>query len=87
MIEFICVIIIQRKNGYNYGSAIDQDFSKIWEEIFESNVDNKIPKICPSVCDPFKNRANKLLELAYQIYKEDGLEALIKSIERIKESK
>ena len=33
------------------------------------------------------DRANKLLELAYQIYKEDGLEALIKSIERIKESK
>ena len=47
--------------------------------ILESDVDDKIPKICPSVCDPFKNRANKLLEIAYEIYKEDGLNFLIKN--------
>lgn len=76
-----------KKNGYNYGSAIEQDFSEIWEGILESDVDDKIPKICPSVCDPFKNRANRLLEIAYEIYKEDGLESLIKNIEEIKESK
>ena len=76
-----------KKNGYNYGSAIEQDFSEIWERILESDVDNKIPKICPSVCDPFKNRANRLLEIAYEIYKKDGLESLIKNIEEIKESK
>ncbi len=76
-----------KKNGYNYGSAIEQDFSEIWEGILESDVDNKIPKICPSVCDPFKNRANRLLEIAYEIYKEDGLESLIKNIEEIKENK
>ena len=50
-----------KKNGHNYGSAIEKDFSEIWEGILESDVDNKIPKICPSVCDPFKNRANRLL--------------------------
>ena len=76
-----------KKNGYNYGSAIDQDFSEIWEGILNSDVDNKIPKICPSVCDPFKNRANRLLEIAYEIYKDDGLESLIKNIEEIKERK
>lgn len=51
------------------------------------NIYNKIPKICPSVCDPFKNRANRLLEIAYEIYKKDGIESLIKNIEEIKESK
>lgn len=76
-----------KRDGYTYGSAIDQDFSEIWENILNSDIDSSIPNICPSVCDPFKNRANRLLEIAYKIYKEKGLETLIKNIEEIKESK
>lgn len=76
-----------KRDGYTYGSAIDQDFSEIWENILNSDIDSSIPNICPSVCDPFKNRANRLLEISYKIYKEKGLETLIKNIEEIKESK
>lgn len=44
--------------GIVFGDVIDSSFSKIWEEAdFDVDVCNK----CPKVCDPFKNRANKLL--------------------------
>ena len=38
-------------------------------------------KICPAVCDPFKNRANKLLEMVYDIYCDKGIDYLKKCIE------
>lgn len=76
-----------KRDGYNYGLAIEQDFREIWEGILKSDVDDKISQICPLVCDPFKNIANRLLEIAYKIYKEEGLESLIKNIEDIKENK
>ena len=44
-------------------------------------IDKRIPDIRPKVCDPFKNRANKLLEITYEIYKEKGIDYLKKCIE------
>lgn len=49
--------------------------------IVEGDVDNEISKICPSVCDLFKNRANRLLGITYDVYKDEGLETLIQNIE------
>jgi MoaA/NifB/PqqE/SkfB family radical SAM enzyme len=73
-----------KQNGYNYGSVLENDFSLLWNDIFKNEVDKLIPNICPSVCDPFKNRANKLLEEAYKIYKEKGYDYLKKCVDDIK---
>ena len=63
-------------DGYTYDSAITNKFGDIWENIKNYEIDKNIPKICPNRCDPFKTRANRLLEAAYEIYKEEGIESL-----------
>lgn len=70
-----------KPHGYYYDSAINKDFGDIWEEIINNPIDKRIPDICPKVCDPFKNRANKLLEISYEIYKNKGIDYLKKCIE------
>lgn len=70
-----------KPNGYYYDSAITKDFGQIWDNIPKSTIDKDIPNICPEVCDPFKNRANKLLEVTYEIYRNKGIEYLKKCIE------
>lgn len=70
-----------KPNGHYYSSAINNNFGQIWNEISHNTVDKEIPEICPAVCDPFKNRANKLLETAYDIYRRNGIEYLKKCIE------
>jgi len=72
-----------KPNGYNFGSAINDSFENIWNSLMSNDIDNQIPEICPSVCDPFKNRANKLLQVAYEIYSTKGLDYLIKCIDDI----
>ena len=69
-----------KKNGYYYDSAIEKDFSEIWENIMNYDIDSKIPNICPDRCDPFKTRANRILMEGYDIYKKEGLESLKKYI-------
>ena len=72
-----------KKNGYFYDSAIDKDFGKIWDNLMKYEIDTKIPNICPDRCDPFKNRTNKMLEVAYKIYKEKGIEYLKECMDEI----
>jgi len=72
-----------KPNGYNFGSAINDSFENIWNSLMSNDIDNQIPEICPSFCDPFKNRANKLLQVAYEIYSTKGLDYLIKCIDDI----
>ena len=72
-----------KPNGYYFDSAIKNNFGDIWDNINFNDIDKKIPEICPEVCDPFKNRANKLLEIAYNIYKDKGLQYLIDCIKEI----
>lgn len=69
--------------GYHYGSAIDYTFGEVWDNMLRNPIDKLIPNICPSVCDPFKNRANRLLEVAYEIYTEYGIEELKKQINEL----
>ena len=47
----------------------------------------KFQKYVLPVCDPFKNRANRLLGITYDVYKDEGLETLIQNIEEIKGNK
>lgn len=70
-----------KPDGYYYDSSIENEFSNIWDNIPNNNIDKLIPNICPEVCDPFKNRTNRLLEIAYDIYINKGLDYLKKCIE------
>ncbi len=70
-----------KPSGVVFDSALKNDFSLIWDNMLQNTNDSLLPTICPKVCDPFKNRANKLLEVAYEIYKTKGIEYLKKCIE------
>ena len=72
-----------KKNGYFYDSAINKDFGEIWDNLMKYDIDMNIPNICPDRCDPFKNRTNKMLEVAYKIYKEKGIEYLKECMDEI----
>jgi MoaA/NifB/PqqE/SkfB family radical SAM enzyme len=65
-----------RPGGASYGSAIDGSFRAVWEGTQRARIRGDLPSICPKVCDPFKNRANKLLEAAGQIVTAHGLDHL-----------
>lgn len=76
-----------KPNGYVFDSAIDRPFSEIWNNMMKYEVDKQLPSICPDRCDPFKNRANKMLEVAYEIYKENGFDYLKECIEELEKGK
>ena len=48
--------------GKIYGNAIETPFGEIWESQERVNIKKMLPSICPSVCDPFKNRSNRLFQ-------------------------
>lgn len=48
--------------GFSYGNAIEEDFQQIWEGEKRKKIKQRLPSICPKVCDPFRGRANKLFE-------------------------
>lgn len=43
-----------------YGNALKKSFKSIWEGKTRMKIRKQLPNICPAVCDPFKNRANRL---------------------------
>ena len=76
-----------RPGGASYGSAIEQTFREVWEGSKRTQIKKGIPRICPTVCDPFKNRANRLLnamnlvleaggESDLNLFREEALERL-----------
>lgn len=65
-----------RPGGFSYGSALDQPFAEIWEGELRRQLRGRLPVICPKVCDPFKNRSNRLLAEAKSIVAADGIDAL-----------
>ena len=49
------------------------------------DVYNQISKVCPKVCGHFKNRANKLLEIAHDIYKSKRIDYFKKCVQDIED--
>ena len=62
--------------GAVIGSAIRDGFQKVWEGETRRLIFENVPSICPHVCDPFKSRANELLEIAEGIALHEGLSKL-----------
>ncbi|MEM5637730.1 hypothetical protein AAHH71_00135 [Bacillus toyonensis] len=46
-------------DGVRYDNVLKYDFETIWEN---ANKDFDIKELCPKMCDPFKTRANNLLD-------------------------
>ncbi|MGH3568384.1 MAG: hypothetical protein ACRDRH_20615 [Pseudonocardia sp.] len=69
-----------RPGGASYGSAIDTSFAQVWEGAMRAKLRGELPSICPKVCDPFKNRANTMLQLGKMIIAEHGLDHLERDV-------
>jgi sulfatase maturation enzyme AslB (radical SAM superfamily) len=69
-----------RPGGASYGSAIDTSFQEVWEGARRMQLRRQLPSICPKVCDPFKNRANNLLQAADHIVAAHGLDHLERNV-------
>lgn len=66
-----------------YGSAIENPFGEVWESKERMEIRQELPGICPSVCDPFKNRSNRLfgaIRKAQEEYGPDKTEEFVQEI-------
>lgn len=63
-----------RPGGASYGDATEVSFQEVWEGAMRARLKQNLPRICPKVCDPFKNRANQLLESTVTAYRQHGRE-------------
>ncbi len=69
-----------RPGGASYGSAIDTSLAQVWEGTMRAKLRGELPSICPKVCDPFKNRANTMLQIGKAIIAEHGLDHLERDV-------
>lgn len=65
-----------RPGGFSYGSALEESFARVWEGKLRGQLRSQLPVICPKVCDPFKNRSNRLLAEAKQVAATGGIDLL-----------
>lgn len=72
-----------RPGGASYGSAVETSFQEVWEGPVRMATRRHLPSICPSVCDPFKNRANTMLQEAKEIVAEEGLDYLERDVHQL----
>lgn len=72
-----------RPGGASYGSAIDTSFRDVWEGEARARLRHRLPDICPSVCDPFKNRANRMLAAARDIAGTHGMDHLEQDVDQL----
>lgn len=72
-----------RPNGFAYGSTVNRSFREIWEGVKRSEINNRIFHCCPPVCDPFKNRANRLLNVVKMAYLSKNISEIQSYIEKI----
>jgi MoaA/NifB/PqqE/SkfB family radical SAM enzyme len=74
-----------RPGGASYGSAIETSFREVWEGSRRLATRSRLPHICPKVCDPFKNRANRMLFAAREIAQREGLDALEREVSNLRD--
>lgn len=67
----------------SYGSVIEQSFPEVWEGEKRMVAREELPTGCPDVCDPFKTRANNMLELFAAISEEGGFKHAVALLEEI----
>jgi len=72
-----------RPGGLSYGDTVNEGFKKIWCGDKRKNIKKRIPLDCPPTCDPFKNRANALMEPISNIYKTEGVNSATKLMESL----
>lgn len=72
-----------RPGGASYGSAIETSFQEVWEGETRAKLRHRLPDICPSVCDPFKNRANRMLAVARDIVATHGIDHLEHDVDQL----
>ncbi|MFD0059638.1 radical SAM protein [Streptomyces sp. NPDC056690] len=65
-----------RPGGFSYGSALEKSFAAVWEGELRQQLRGRLPVVCPTVCDPFKNRSNRLLAEAKNVAAAGGLDLL-----------
>lgn len=51
-----------KPNGHSIGNLVSKTLEEVWESRYRADLDSKLPRICPSVCDPFKTRSNRLFD-------------------------
>lgn len=76
-----------RPGGASYGSAVGGQFAAVWEGPTRARLMTQLPLICPSVCDPFKNRANVVLETAESVAQAEGIERLREYVDELIEAR
>ncbi|CRM12479.1 radical SAM/SPASM domain-containing protein [Pseudomonas sp. 25 E 4] len=66
-----------RPGGVNYGDAAHKStaFQEVWEGKKRQELKRNLPSICPPTCDPFKNRANKMMQPLKAAHVAEGLQA------------
>lgn len=57
-----------KKGGIKHMSLLNNSFANVWNSFEHCDV-----KKCPEVCDPFKNRANNMLNILNDIYNRSGI--------------
>lgn len=72
-----------RVGGFSYGSVISNKFEDVWEGEERMKIRKMLPKICPKVCDPFKNRANRLFEEIMEYRNREGIEKYLGVVDKI----
>lgn len=60
-----------KKGGIKHMSLLENSFEEVWDSFNHCDVN-----LCPQVCDPFKNRANNMLNALSEIYNKDGLKGI-----------
>jgi sulfatase maturation enzyme AslB (radical SAM superfamily) len=65
-----------RPNGYSIGNLVEKSLEELWESKYRTDIDKQLPGICPSVCDPFKTRSNRLFDKLNYQYKLYGPEQI-----------
>ncbi|MDP3052333.1 MAG: radical SAM protein [bacterium] len=66
-----------------YGNAIKNSFADIWEGKTKMKIRRQLPKTCPTVCDPFNNRANRLFQGIKESQEKYGTKETEKFIQEI----